>query len=367
VSKNSKRSGKGISATKQVNNLRNDAMKALLSCYSRRPDLQNAFPEAKDGSYDKLLEWCLRSGLQVDSAKYELLPYWEVYSEIMPGILDDKQISALRLELEFLRNPKSYEFFWKKNQSLDMLNKTMHDGFPLDKLYDRAKGYCSMMFDVLFPHTQPKPGSRVLEFGSGVGWLMQAMLDRFQIAEIVGLDISDNIVLRARERWYDPRAKFIVYSGLRFPIPDDYFDTIFSVSTLQHIEKHVAFLLLNELYRVLKPGGNAILQFLSIHHLPFEFKPYSSECMNHITNSLETSLIYYYSFDELYVIFHDILKVDDLDIQYKNRNFYVSFSKGTGRRIRNERLQSLTFTSRLEAPENANKTTGEQKSNVDPQ
>ena len=63
-------------------------------------------------------------------------------------------------------------------------------------------------FTRLFPYAVPTPGAKVLELGQGVGWIMEAMLDAYPIAEIVGLDISPNMVERAAERLPDPRATF---------------------------------------------------------------------------------------------------------------------------------------------------------------
>lgn len=95
----------------------------------------------------------------------------------------------------------------------------------------------------------------MLELGSGVGWIMEAVLERFPVKEIVGLDISENMIRRAKERFSDPRARFVLYDGLRIPFEDGHFDTVYSAAALQHIEKHIAFLLFEELHRVLAPGG----------------------------------------------------------------------------------------------------------------
>ena len=50
------------------------------------------------------------------------------------------------------------------------------------------------------------------------------------------------------------------------PLPDDEFDNIYSVVRIEHIEKHHAFLVMQELKRILKPGGHATLELLSVHH-----------------------------------------------------------------------------------------------------
>jgi GT2 family glycosyltransferase/predicted nucleic acid-binding Zn-ribbon protein len=47
----------------------------LIDIYNLRPDLQRAFPEARDGNYVRLKEWAVKDGLTVDDAKVPLRPY----------------------------------------------------------------------------------------------------------------------------------------------------------------------------------------------------------------------------------------------------------------------------------------------------
>ena len=101
----------------------------------------------------------------------------------------------------------AYGDIWKRDDSLEFLNKRIHDGVPVEKLADRADGYCNTLFEIMFPYAKPDKSSKVLEFGSGVGWIMQSMLKKFSMKEIVGLEISVNMVKKAKERWNDKRAK----------------------------------------------------------------------------------------------------------------------------------------------------------------
>jgi GT2 family glycosyltransferase len=50
-------------------------MALLIDIYNLRPDLQSAFPEVKDGKYDRLKEWVVKDGLTLDDAKVPLRPY----------------------------------------------------------------------------------------------------------------------------------------------------------------------------------------------------------------------------------------------------------------------------------------------------
>lgn len=238
-----------------------------------------------------------------------------------------------------------YATTWLVDEDLDALNRRIHDGVPDARLMDRARGYRDGIFNT-FPAAQPAPTAKVLELGSGVGWIMEAVLERFPVQEIVGLDISENMIRRAQERFSDPRARFVLYDGFKIPFDEGYFDTVYSVAAMQHIEKHIAFLLFEELYRVLKPGGNAIIHLLAVDHIPGSSPSYHDECVNHVNNA-PVHWHHYYSFDELLVLFSDVIGVDDLDLSYNDTSFWVHFSKATGQRYLRSDLPSLRFTQRL--------------------
>lgn len=56
-----------------------DPISALMRVYNSRLDLQRAFPEAKDGDYNDLIEWASRLDVSLDSASKDLLHYQAYY------------------------------------------------------------------------------------------------------------------------------------------------------------------------------------------------------------------------------------------------------------------------------------------------
>jgi ubiquinone/menaquinone biosynthesis C-methylase UbiE len=240
-----------------------------------------------------------------------------------------------------------YAVTWLQPDDLDSLNARLHDGVPVDQLLNRARRYRDTLFSA-FPEAAPQAGDRMLELGSGVGWIMEAMLERFSPREIIGLDISANMVARAQERFSDPRARFVLYDGRHMPFPDSEFQVLYSVAAMQHIEKHVAFLLFEELHRVLAVGGHAIIHLLSIDHLPRSALAYHDECLNHVDN-VPTHWHHYYTFDELFLLFSDAIGVTELDIVPSDDfgSFLVHFSRTAGGRYRREELPALTFRARM--------------------
>ena len=242
-------------------------------------------------------------------------------------------------------DPDGYKQAWVRPSTLEVLNGRIHDGVPIEELAERAADRRDTCFELLFPYARPTEGAKVLELGPGVGWIMEAMLDRYPIAEIVGLDVSPVMIEQAQERWRDDRASYVLYDGLRVPLENDSFDNVYSIACLQHVEKHHAFLAMKELVRILKPGGHGTLHLISIHHLPQVQRPYARECWNHVNNADE-HWMHYYSFDEILVLFSHALGVTDLDIKYHRTSFWVHFSKGTERRFVSDEVERQSFVNR---------------------
>jgi ubiquinone/menaquinone biosynthesis C-methylase UbiE len=240
---------------------------------------------------------------------------------------------------------EGYKQAWVRPSTLEGLNKRIHDGVPLEQLAARAADRRDTFFELLFPYARPAEGARVLELGQGVGWIMESLLERYPIGEIVGLDVSPVMIESAQERWSDPRAKYVLYDGLHVPLEDDSFDNVYSVACLQHIEKHHAFLAMKELVRILKPGGDGTLHLISVHHLPHSGRTYEEECWNHV-NNVDAHWMHYYSFDEILVLFGDALGVTDLDVKYYRTSFWVHFSKGTPKRFHSDDVEQAYFLNR---------------------
>jgi len=103
---------------------------------------------------------------------------------------------------------------------------------------------------------------RVLEIGCGPGRLMRPMSRHF--AEIHGVDVSDEMIVRAREKLSDtPNAYVHVGDGAHLTeFAENSFDFVYSYAVFQHIpSQEVVYEYLREIRRVLKPGAFARLQF----------------------------------------------------------------------------------------------------------
>lgn len=96
---------------------------------------------------------------------------------------------------------------------------------------------------------------RVLDLGCGDGFLPQVLAERSPGALLVGVDIAEADVERARARAL-PNAEFLVARAQALPLPDASFDVVLSHMTLMLM--HEIEDVLAEVARVLRPGGTFV-------------------------------------------------------------------------------------------------------------
>jgi SAM-dependent methyltransferase len=108
---------------------------------------------------------------------------------------------------------------------------------------------------------------RALEIGCGPGRLVKTLSRHF--GEIHGVDVSDEMIVLARERLADiPHAHFHANDGSSLgQFADDSFEFIYSYAVFQHIpSRDVVAEYMRETARVLKPGGVFHGQFNGLAH-----------------------------------------------------------------------------------------------------
>jgi ubiquinone/menaquinone biosynthesis C-methylase UbiE len=96
---------------------------------------------------------------------------------------------------------------------------------------------------------------RVLDLGCGTGQLTADLAARFPDAEVVGLDLSADMLSHARRRL--ARARLLRANVYALPLPDESLDLVTStISYHWYLEPERA---LAEIHRVLRPGGRFVL------------------------------------------------------------------------------------------------------------
>jgi ubiquinone/menaquinone biosynthesis C-methylase UbiE len=194
------------------------------------------------------------------------------------------------------------------NESLDSIKRRIHDGVPLESLAARAQSYVDHIFG-LFSYAHPKDGASIMEIGSGVGYVMEAMNNGSRArgiipGKIIGLDIAERMIERAKDRLFEnPIFSFVHYNGIHIPLPDRSFDLIYSVAALQHVPRPYVYNLFFEIYRLLSNDGHAVIQLLGFKYLPRQelLIPWRDEIRNQVCRA-EVHWHHFYSAEELQLV-----------------------------------------------------------------
>ncbi|PYX81996.1 MAG: SAM-dependent methyltransferase, partial [Acidobacteria bacterium] len=101
---------------------------------------------------------------------------------------------------------------------------------------------------------QLRPSDRVLDLGCGAGWATRLLAARVPEGKVIGVDISDEMIERARRSSSNfSSIEFAVGSLEKIASADDSFDKALSIESFYYYPDQGAAL--DELHRVLKPGG----------------------------------------------------------------------------------------------------------------
>jgi len=101
----------------------------------------------------------------------------------------------------------------------------------------------------------------LLDIGTGPGWLLVKLHQRCPRLRITGLDASPSMVALARKNMAKAGLSDVIEvkegKASRIPFADNSFDTVVSTGSIHHWKDPTAGL--NEVHRVLKPGGYALM------------------------------------------------------------------------------------------------------------
>lgn len=175
---------------------------------------------------------------------------------------------------------------------------------------------------------------RVLDIGCGNKPYEQMFTGR--ITEYIGCDI-----VQSSEKKVD-----VISEATNIPLPDASFDTVFSTQTLEHVAEHQK--LLNEAFRLLKPGGHIIVSaplYWHLHEEPYDFFRFTKYGFEHIFEKAGFKTVEILSNGGLWattgqVIIHSLM----LPNKFKKSPWYVRVFKKTFVFLRFPRIINWIFS-----------------------
>ena len=133
-------------------------------------------------------------------------------------------------------------------------NRSYYDDFSSWYERGRGQGYHAYLdqsqLRLLAPHIQH---ASVCEIGCGTGLILKEVAPHAR--DCVGIDLSRKMLGPARER----NLKVAQSTATQLPFSDAVFDLVYSFKVLPHVEEIERAL--DEVARILKPGGKGFLEF----------------------------------------------------------------------------------------------------------
>ena len=101
----------------------------------------------------------------------------------------------------------------------------------------------------------------VLDYGCGAGHLLQQMLKDESAVNFYGLDFSADSIEETKKRTGGKSnlKQLVLVDKLPSPFKDEQFDSITLVETIEHLQDEALHETMQELFRILKPGGKIFI------------------------------------------------------------------------------------------------------------
>lgn len=149
---------------------------------------------------------------------------------------------------------KEYDANWFKqlaSSNIDADNLHLTSGWTnFDK--NNYEKFVKKQIDMVQIH----PDDAILEIGCGVGAFLQILPH----ANITGIDVDDEIIQLARK--YNPGVNILKCDATKLIFENNSFDVVFVPAVLGYIDVEYHDVVIDEIKRVLKPGGFCVIGLL---------------------------------------------------------------------------------------------------------
>lgn len=125
-------------------------------------------------------------------------------------------------------------------------------------VWDEVSGTDIERIVQIISHAQIEPGNKVLDIGTGTGILLPFLNQMVgHKGKIYALDLSENMIKRAQEKFSFPTVNFIHASVEDIPLEDTSIDCAICFSAFPHFQDQC--FAISQVHRVLKPGGRFLI------------------------------------------------------------------------------------------------------------
>ncbi|MCX6554440.1 MAG: class I SAM-dependent methyltransferase [Candidatus Aminicenantes bacterium] len=166
-------------------------------------------------------------------------------------------------------NIQNVHVFWEQYAQSDPLWAILSDPAMKNRQWDLQHFFRTgrhemslLFFHLNHLHIQTEK-EKALDFGCGIGRVTQALAAHFK--SIVGVDISETMIRLADKLNRFPGKVSYVHNQVDDlkVFPDNEFDFLYSNIVLQHLQPELTLHYLQELLRILRPGGILVFQLPS--------------------------------------------------------------------------------------------------------
>lgn len=224
-----------------------------------------------------------------------------------------------------------------------MSNRILKEKFDQNAdLYDRQRRlvipYMDELYNIMTDLARSEiPAPKILDLGAGTGLLTLHLLKRYDQADFVLIDLSEEMLKIAKRRFVDrANLKYIVGNYVKFDFKDK-FDIITSSLSIHHLQHEDKKILYGKIYQMLNEGGIFLNADQVEAPTPANELEYQKNWMNKIDDGSlgekeKESIMDRMKLDKPATLENNLKWLEnigfkDVDVFYKYYNFVVLYGK----------------------------------------
>lgn len=148
-----------------------------------------------------------------------------------------------------------YEEYWLPNDEDEAMKMIIEPYVSWEEFEESGRENAQRIREIL-----PDTAATILDFGCGIGRVLRYLVE---YKKLYGVDISRKMLEMARSRLPADNVVLKHVTECAIPLENESVDLVYSLLTLQHIDRADVTKIVGEFHRILKAGGYCYLQFPS--------------------------------------------------------------------------------------------------------